>query len=158
MQQTNDEAVGDWKFARSETMELLDALSDEDLAFVPEGEKWQPLYYQFACMARTQLVYAQALKTGSMDFAAFGDPSLPSKFEQNTGEALRKLFAKSSAAWADAIADSAPNVQWPGHRASVSGHIYRLISHERLHHGQLISYFTLAGIDLPPKFKANWAL
>lgn len=33
-----------------------------------------------------------------------------------------------------------------------------LSEHERLHHGQFISYFTLAGFELPKAFKSNWAL
>ena len=37
-------------------------------------------------------------------------------------------------------------------------HIALLQEHERLHHGQFIAYFTLAGIALPVSFRADWGL
>jgi hypothetical protein len=153
-----DEALRDWKFARSETTELLNVLSDEQLGLAPDGDKWQPVYYQFACMGRTQMLYAHAAKTGVMDFSVFGDPTLPSKFEQDTGDKLRVLLHKAEQQWQSAISQAPSAIKWPEHNLSLPAHLYRLISHERLHHGQLIGYFTLFNIDLPPRFKANWAL
>lgn len=154
---TQTEAIDAWIFARGETRELLGSLTDEQLLFKPEGDKWQPLYYQFACMVRTQLVYAKALQAGVMDFGYFADASLPAKHSLKTQEALSAAMDAAVDIWKTAIA-TGNSVDWEGQTASTAGHIYRLISHERLHHGQLISYFTLAGYDLPPKFKGNWAL
>lgn len=36
--------------------------------------------------------------------------------------------------------------------------ILNALDDERLHHGQFISYFTLAGFELPKGFKSNWDL
>ncbi|HLZ15237.1 MAG TPA: DinB family protein [Candidatus Saccharimonadales bacterium] len=152
-----DEAMREWRLARAETLELLGALSDQDLLFRPVGAKWQPLYYQFACMARSQLVYARALQTGKMDFAYFTDPMLPDKQVQNDQERLKALFTQAERAWLTAV-QTGTGVQWPEYTLSLPAHIYRLISHERLHHGQLISYFTMAELELPEHFKQNWAL
>lgn len=151
------EAISAWIFTRQETAELLNCLSDERLLFKPDGEKWQPLYYQFSCMIRTQYVYAKALHTGLMDFAYFGDSTLPTKHDSRTKAALQDEFSRVKTEWQNAI-ETGKSVDWPDGKTSVDGHIYKLIAHERLHHGQIISYFTLAGIELPPVFKANWAL
>lgn len=152
------ELVADWQFTRSETLELFNTLNDEALAFKPDGQRWQPVAYQFACIGRTQLVYAKALLEGKMDFAYFGDPMLPSKQAMHTHDDLQKLLTDAEVAWQEALKSGKKEVKWPGSTKSVVGHTGRLIAHERIHHGQLIGYFTLAGWDLPPNFKQNWAL
>ncbi len=153
-----DEVLEEWKFVRSETLDLLSALNNKTILFVPEGDTWQPLYYQFACIARTQLVFAQALVSGVMDFRAFADPNLPNKHEYKTIEQLQSLLNEAEKTWQEAIVSGKAEVQWPNGSKSKLAHLYRLVSHERLHHGQMISYFTLAGITLPRDFKQNWAL
>ena len=152
-----EEAINAWIFTRTETKELLAALDDEQLSFKPEGDKWQPMYYQFACMIRTQHIYTKALNTGIMDFAYFSDDSFPKKHSLNTKDKLTSAFNATVPLWKDAIA-TGHDVIWHDEKTSTAGHIYRLIAHERLHHGQLIGYFTLAGISLPHNFKQNWAL
>lgn len=152
-----EEALRDWKFTRSETLELLRALDDKQLSFRPEGEKWQALAYQFACIGRTQMIYTRALESEVMDFAYFADSSFPNKLELKKRTPLEELLQRSNGEWLTALATSR-RVKWPEHTLSVPAHVYRLISHERLHHGQLISYFTIAGFELPPRFKANWSL
>lgn len=153
-----EEAKRDWAFARSETMELLDRLDDARLAFRPKGDKWQSLAYQFACIGRTQLVYAKALKTGVMDFAYFADASLPDKQKQKTDADVHALLARANETWLKAVEHGEDSVQWPSGEISKEAHIYRLIAHERLHHGIMIAYFTMANFTLPSRFKQNWAL
>lgn len=152
-----DEAMDAWVFVRTETRELLGTLKDEQLQFTPQGEKWQPLYYQFACMIRTQHIYAKALTTRVMDFAYFADSSFPDKHSLNSKAKLTDAFEAIVPVWKTAITTS-DTVQWPEGVVSTVGHVYRLIAHERLHHGQLISYFTLAGYELSSNFKQNWTL
>lgn len=151
------EAIEYWLFTRSETQELLHSLTDEQLLFTPEGPKWQPLYYQFTCMVRVQLAYAKALRTGGMDFAYFADKSLPGKRSLKSRQQLDTAFNRAKGIWQSAIT-TIGSVKWYDQNVSVAGHIYRLVSHERMHQGQLISYFTLAGYKLPPNFKQIWAL
>lgn len=152
------DTIRDWRFVRSETLEILSGLNDETLLFKPEGEKWQPVYYQFACMARTQMVYAQALKEGKMDFKMFGDPMLPDKHRLRTQEELKQLLDESDKQWQEALEHGKKEVKWPGMTISSDSHASRLMGHERIHHGLLIAYFTLGGWDLPADFKQNWAL
>lgn len=153
-----EEFLKHWHFVRSESLEILRSLSDEQLQFKPEGEKWQPLYYQFACMGRTQLVYAKAAKAGTLNFADFGSSDLPSKHEFQTVEKLSSFLEGCDKEWQDALIINQDGIDWPDGKKSTPMHIESLAEHERLHHGQLISYFTLAHIDLPSGFKNNWAL
>ncbi len=148
----------DWRFVRSETAEILKALNDEILVYKPEGNRWQPVYYQFACMARTQMVYTRALIEGKMDFEFFSDPMLPDKHVLRTQADLQKWLDEADAAWLKALEHGKKEVKWPGMTVTAESHVSRLMGHERIHHGLLIAYFTLAGWDLPPAFKQNWAL
>ena len=156
-QEVLQEAIEYWIFTRSETRELLNSLTDEQLLFTPEGPKWQPLYYQFTCMLRVQLVYAKALRTGTMDFAYFVDEALPGKHVLKTRQELNTAFDNAMEIWKSSIA-TGDGVRWLDQEISAAGHISRLVGHERLHHGQIISYFTLAGYELPTNFKQTWAL
>jgi hypothetical protein len=139
-------------------MDLLASLTEEQLHFKPSGEKWQPLYYQFGCMARTQLVYADAVLTGRMDFSLFNSDELPSKDGAKNANVLKALLGSSNEVWLNNLVTGEPTVRWPDGNKSLELHIASLAEHERLHHGQLISYFTLANIDLPSGFKNNWSL
>ena len=153
-----EEFIERWKFVRSETLELLQSLDNEQLQFKPEGEKWQPLFYQFSCMARTQLVYAHAARSGAMDFSLFASSELPSKTDYQTVDTLLSFLANSNQDWLSALRANKDGVMWPDSKKSATIHIASLSEHERLHHGQLISYFTIAGFELPSEFKRNWAL
>lgn len=151
-----------WDFARSETLEILDSLDDKKLQFRPAGEKWQTLYWEFGCLGRTQLVYSKAIKESKMDFSWFNSKEMPNKDKYQTKQDIRKFLEEADKSWRRAILskrrDENFKVVWPGFKMSLPNHISALISHERLHHGQFISYFTLAGFDLPRGFKTNWAL
>lgn len=155
--------VRQWNFVRSETVDILDSLTDQQLLFQPTGtDKWQPLYYQFTCIARTQIVYAKAIKEGKMDFNWFESDEFPDKHQFKTKMELKLLLDKTDKMWSSAIVEQRRNeefkIDWPGFKQSLPNHIVSLISHERIHHGELISYLTLAGFELPKNFKQNWAL
>lgn len=151
------EFIKSWKFTRSETLDILNSLSDDQLLFKPQGEIWQSIAHQFGCIGRTQLVYAKALRLGKMDFSYFVDTSLPSKDQFQTKKQLLDFLKEAEDSWQEAIKEGR-RVDWPGMSMSVEKHIASLAEHERLHHGQLVSYFTLAKFSLPKKFKSNWAL
>lgn len=154
--------IRSWNFVRSETINILDSLDDEKLKYKPEGDKWQPLYWEFGCIGRTQIVYANGIKTGTMDFSLFHSDKIPSKDANKKKEDIRKFLEECDKKWTDAIRERRREedflVKWPGFNQPLPVHISSLISHERLHHGQFISYFTFAGFELPHEFKMNWAL
>jgi hypothetical protein len=147
-----------WQFTRSETIEILKSLTDEWLQFKPEGEKWQPMFRQFGCMGRTQLIYAKAAETGVMDFSLFGSSEITGKDLNQTVGSILAFLEDANSAWIAALRRNKVGVQWPDDNKRIELHITSLAEHERLHHGQLISYFTFAGMELPLGFKNNWAL
>ncbi len=154
--------VRSWNFTRSETLEILHSLDDKKLQFKPEGNTWQPLFWEFGCIGRTQMVYSNAILTGKMDFSFFDSDKLPTKTTNQTVKDIEKFLEKTNTEWLELIRskrrDEDFKVKWPGNNMPLTVHIASLANHERLHHGQFISYFTLAGFDLPKNFKTNWAL
>lgn len=149
-----------WSYTRSETTEILASLEDSQLQFKPQGEKWQPLYYQFLCIAQAQKAYTEAIKSGQLNFNNFDIESERAK--NQTKQALLKDLTQLNDEWLkqlkSKLLDEDFKISWPNYQTSLIAHIAALAEHERLHHGQLISYFTLAGFDLPEGFKRNWAL
>lgn len=152
--------IDGWSFTRSETLEILSSLNDAQLQFKPDADKWQPLYYQFGCIMRTQLVYTEAIRQQKMDFAFFGATTLPKKITNQSKDEIMQALTSANEAWLSAIAATPADtaIAWPDHSRSIARHIASLAEHERMHHGQLISYFTMADFDLPAGFKSNWAL
>lgn len=154
--------VRGWNHTRQETLEILTCLNNEQLQFRPQGAVWQPLYYQFNCIGITQLIYTEAIKTGKMNFSLFKSDLFPEKDEFQTVNSLREFLGKTDSEWTSAIRNRREEeefkVKWPGFNMALPNHISALMSHERLHHGQFISYFTIAGFELPKNFKSNWAL
>ncbi len=147
-----------WVFARTELIELLNSLSDEQLQFKPEGERWQPLYYQFACCLRTQLVFIRSLNEGVMDFAWYGDENLPNKNELSSKTKLLEQIEMNKEQMVHALESSQDLIEWPDSTMTKNAHISALTAHERMHIGQIISYFELANFELPKTFKENWSL
>lgn len=154
--------LNSWNFTRRETIEILYSLDDEKLQFKPKGDKWQLLCWEFGCIGRTQIVYTKAIETGFMDFSLFHSTLMPKKTDYQTRESIIKFLKESNLNWINAIKSREKNenyiVNWPDTKVPLIKHIASLSEHERLHHGQFISYFTLAGFELPKGFKSNWAL
>lgn len=154
--------VRSWNFTRSETIEIMESLDDGKLQFKPQGSGWQSLYWEFGCIGRTQIIYTKAIETGKMDFSLFSSSSLPRKDEFQYRNDIKKFLEETDKNWVEAIRkrrfDEKFSIKWPGFNKPLINHITSLQEHERLHHGQFISYFTLAGFQLPLHFKNNWAL
>ena len=151
-----------WQSTRGETRAIVECLTDEQFQIRPPGAAWKPLYWQFGCIGRTQQVYTRALVTGRLDFAFFASPTIPAHDTFVTGGEIARFLDESEQEWIEAIRrrrqDERYTVQWPEKDVPLVWHIAALQEHERLHHGQFIAYFTLAGLELPEPFRANWGL
>lgn len=151
-----------WNFTRRETLQLLDSLNDEKLLFKPEGEKWQNLAFQFGCMVQTQMVYAKAVIEERLDYSWYRSGEFTDRKLLKNKNELLDYSSQANKEWSKAVRkrryDENFKIKWPGFNANLVTHISSLNGHERLHHGQIITYFTLAGFGLPTKFKDNWAL
>ena len=108
-----EEFIERWQFVRSETLELLLSLFDEQLQYKPSGEKWQPIYYQFGCIGRTQQIYTAALVGGKMDFSLFGSPTFAKKDTNQTNESIRIFLKQCNDSWLGALHKNFNNVAWP---------------------------------------------
>lgn len=160
MDETKQSFINRWQFTRSETLEILENLDNKQLRFRPEGDHWQPLSYQFTCSARTQLIYAKAIREGKMDFSWFSSPEFPSKDAFGTKDEIRDVLNAANKTWLDILGNATADttIAWPDFSAPLVLHISNLLEHERMHLGQLVSYHTMADYKLPPNFKRNWAL
>lgn len=153
-----DEYIKRWQFTRSETIEILKVLTNKQLQFKPDGEKWQTLYHQFGCIGRTQLIYAKAAATGNMDFTLFSSNEIPNKDASQTQTDIFTFLKEANKLWLDALSHNKNGVKWPDGNKRIELHIMSLAEHERIHHGQIIAYFTFFNIALPTEFRINWAL
>jgi hypothetical protein len=155
-------ALDGWRFTRGETLAILQSLDDEQLQFRPNGEGWKPLFWQFGCIGRTQRIYAEAVLSGVMDFGLFALPRFPAQDTYTTKAAITHFLDDSDRRWCEAIRrrthDTRFAVDWSGREVPLPQHIAALQEHERLHHGQFIAYFALAGYALPESFRENWGL
>lgn len=154
--------VRSWNFTRSETLQILNALTDEQLKFRPAGAKWKPLYNQFSCIILTQLVYTRSIEEGRMDYKWFHEEEITKRTNFTSKEDLLKALEEADKKWVQVIRNKREEddykIKWPGFNQNLLNTINSLVAHERLHHGQLISYFTAANFELPPKFKDNWSI
>ena len=135
-----------WQFDRSLTLDLLASMSIDDLAFSP-GPSVGPLWKQFRHIGRVQENFMDALKAGSAKFAPNGS------FDATAdGGALMDYFHKLDDELRSLLSEIDPNkrIDWFGEeQLSVFEHLMRMLSHETLHHGQLIVYCKLLGKPFP---------
>lgn len=152
--------LGGWKYTLCHRYELLGNLNNKDLDFTPRGsKKFKNLQYQFACIGSTQQAYTKMLKEGhfcSRYFCIF-KPGLIKlreikKLADKLGE-IDKEFKEEILKHSDK-----DEFEWGNIKTPVWRIITLLQEHERLHHGQLISYFTSANLEFPLEFKKAWHL
>ena len=149
-----------WEWTLNHRYELLGSLKDSDLKFTPTGSsKFQDIQYQFACIGSTQLAYTKMLREGRWSNKYFGafKERLRGVYEV---KALEKILKEADEKFKNAIMKfSGEDVfDWGDYKAPVYSVVVILQEHERLHHGQLITYFTLAGLEFPKNFKRDWHL
>lgn len=150
-----------WKFTRRQTSELLESLADKDLNFTPKGSpKFKDLQSQFACLGATQLAYTRMLEEKKTFISKYFEPFKKELIKLRKKSELRKKLEKIDKEFQKTILKSKDGdcFDWGDVKTPVWRIITLLQEHERLHHGQLISYFTLAGFKFPAGFKQTWDL
>jgi len=138
---------------RAMTAELLAALDEDSLAFTP-GPNLGPLWQQFRHLGRIEDNYVAAIETGRI---AFGPPRRRSA--GTTATALAEYLRDVDADLRAAVAGAGPGttIDWGGHTADLVEHVARLVSHELLHHGELVAYVRLLGRPFPSGWRI-WGL
>jgi uncharacterized damage-inducible protein DinB len=144
----------EWKFDRQLTADLLRTLSHEELLWSP-SESVGALWKQFRHLGRVQENYMKALETGRVNFDTQGgyrgtaDGAALLHYLQELDKQLASKVAN---------ADDDQMIEWfGGERITAFEHLRRMMSHETLHHGQLIVYFRLMNKPFPDSWKI-WGL
>ncbi|MBS3051918.1 MAG: DinB family protein [Candidatus Aenigmarchaeota archaeon] len=148
--------LNSWKYHRTQTIDLLKATPEDKLTFSP-SDALGSLSKQFRHLANIQHCYIEAIKTQKIDFTKkiYGK-EFDNKNELITAlkiedermlETLNKLNEKE---W-DKI------IKWGSYNPTVYEHLFWMIDHEIMHHGQLIVYWKLLQFKFPDSWK-NWGL
>lgn len=147
-----DGVAAEWTHLRGLTVDLLHACSDTDLKFAlnsTTGSLWK----QFRHIGRVHGVYLDAITSGAMTFShsAGGYSGGASK------SALATYFDDLAARHSNAFRFSEPEtiIDWFDEQVPLSIHLVRLLSHETLHHGQLMLYWRALGHPFPSSW-ASW--
>jgi uncharacterized damage-inducible protein DinB len=138
-----------WSFVRGLTKDLLEVMSEEELAVTP-NPKVGPWWKQFRHMGRVQENYLNAVHSGEISFgfegcSYSGGPS---------GAALSDYLNVLDGRMADILAkaDLSMKIDWFGENKSLAEHFLSLSDHEVLHHGQWIVY----RLQLGGRFPRSW--
>lgn len=141
----------EWEFARSLTETLLAQCDPDDLRAEPIAGL-APLWKLFRHIGRVHANYLEAVGTGAVSFTphtgGFSGPVSRAALLAYFQELAEKHRAVFEAAPGDQVID------WGDERVDLSTHLTRLISHESLHHGQLILIWRQLGHPFPPEWAA----
>ena len=156
MEQTlNQEIKAHWQQLRGRTYDLLDHLSDTDLARRLPFPESQTLGYQFWCMLGAQESWQPLLTKGVWEGFACSLNDLPS-------EAITVALIKNKMQAADqqlfAALDSGDLLRIFPERGTALAQYLRLAEHEGHHHGQLINFIYALKLPIPASWADEWAL
>lgn len=149
-----DHFKSQWQFARGLTLDLLDALSGEELLLSPHGSLG-PWWKQFRHVGRVQENYIAAAKTGRVNFGIEGC-AYRGGADKST---LRKYLENLDSQGLRLIETTPPDtsIDWFGEQKSLAQHLLYLVDHEILHHGQWVVYRKELGGGFPKSWSA-WGL
>lgn len=141
--------IAEFHWARGLCLDLLKALHDEQLHNqpVPKSGSWGK---QFRHLGRVQENYIQAIKTGTTIFS----PEGCTYSGQITKTSLLEYLKRLDDELLSSLHSPPPSINWFGEIWSVERHLQAMISHEILHHGQLILYARVGGVKLPKSWEA----
>jgi hypothetical protein len=147
-----------FKWARNNSIEILEeAVKNNVLDYAPQVKnrfEFQPIIFQFQCLATTTDVYLHQLK---------GNPNLKFGYLVKDG----KVIKKKEIAQSDLSKILEMQLEelemifkdFDEKQLEENLNILNIISnHEYLHQGQLIVMLREAGVDLPERFRKTFAL
>jgi uncharacterized damage-inducible protein DinB len=144
----------EWNFSRRLTLELLDSLSDAELAETP-GRPLGPYWKQFRHVGRLQECFQEALNTKKVRFDYVNKRYRGGCSKSALKAYLRALDRELLQAIDRVNHDT--KIDWNGEAVSVFQHLMRMVEHEVLHHGQWILYARVMKKNLPPGWKV-WGI
>jgi hypothetical protein len=150
MQATNYSAIiSEWNWARGLSLDLLKALSKDDIHKQPLTitGSWGK---QFRHLGRVQENYISAINTGEVVFSTI-NCTYTGAINQ---ESLIEYLIKLDQILITALNSEIKTINWFGEAWSIEKHLQAMISHEILHHGQLILYAKISQFALPSSWNA----
>lgn len=139
------------------TLDLLEALSAQELE-----RKWprpglDTFSQQIQEMAQVQLACVTALRTGVMDFSPV--PAV-TDFPGGVGkEHLRELLKEADGKLEGALQGPIKaSIRWDDMELPVEAHLTNLLAHEVFHQGQMAMAMYLLKIQVPESWRLSWAL
>lgn len=147
-----------WVDTREETFIFIDSLSAEDLTRKIPRPGLDSFGYHFQELGVIQSAFSYALQTGAMDYSKMGfkrDVDLYSNHDQ-----LKDFLAQMDAELKNVINcidKPLKIINWnlPRNPTGLE-HVFWLMQHETLHHGQLMAFCYVMGIKIPPPLEQHW--
>lgn len=149
-----------WKWARNNTLELLDkAIEENILDFALQTDKkvpytFQTILFQFQCLVTTTDTYCRKL-TGHSN-KSYGILVIDGKVIKKEDITLELIKSQLEEQMTN-LEDILKHLVYKDLDKQIRT-IMTISDHEYLHQGELILMLRQAGVDLPQRFKKAWAL
>lgn len=137
-----------WRNSNSATAGFLAGVPAEVLHTKPFNPRFTSFAWEFACLTRTRYCYLDGLRTGKVDFSdREGIPNKDQLAQESNGQFQERLSQTSNDILTEIekinSSDQVATISW-------------LLQHERVHHGKLMLYLSIAGLPLPESFVKTW--
>ena len=157
MNKENDCALIEWEFARKNTIEFINYLSEEELDLELPRKGLNTFRKHFQEMLAVQEAYIDGIKTGKMEFNIADDKY----YSINSKEELIKKLTIIDIEMKNVIANKKFNYEviWgDGEFKTIASHMCALTTHEIFHIGQLVAFLFVLKLPIPEHLADVWIL
>ncbi len=147
-----------WDETRAESLSFLESLRPDQLRRRMPRPGLNTFGAHFQELGAIQRAFARALDELRMDFAYMeftrddvlaNDPQRLKAFLNECNEEFQKAIGR--------VKDPNAIVEWPLPRKPTAlEHVYWLMQHETFHHGQMIAFCYVMGIQIPEALATHW--
>jgi len=137
-----------WRNSNSSTIGFAKSVPTNKWKSKALENRFRSFAWEFACLARTRMCYLKALRTGELIFSHQEDIPDKSVLENEGKSEIVNILEKTAREVLKEI-ECLENEE-------KMGLIIWLLQHERVHHGKLMLYNSLANFKLPKTFVKTW--
>lgn len=139
------------------TLDLLEALSAQELERRWPRPGLDTFSQQIQEMAQVQLACVSALRSGVMDFSPV--PAVTDFPDGVAKERLRELLSEADSKLEEALQGPVKaSIRWDDVELPPEAHLTNLLAHEVFHQGQMVMAMYLLKIQVPESWRLSWAL
>ena len=146
-----DHFISQWKFLRGLTRDLLETISQDEMARAPDPSVG-PWWKQFRHVARVQENYLTGIETVTVKFGFEGTTYQGGESKAELQKYLQRMDNRLYAFLQTEIRQ--PEIDWFGQKMPIAKHLLCLADHELLNHGQWILCARILGKKMPPSWQA----